>query len=236
MRFDVLTLFPEFFLSPLKQSIIGKAIDKGLIEARLTNIRDFATDKHRTTDDAPYGGGAGMVMKVEPLALAIEAARENAGGSKGSVRVLLTSPKGVPLTQRLAEELSELESIIIVCGRYEGVDERVRAFVDMEVSLGDYIMTGGEVAALAIIETVGRLKPGVLSNVESIESESFSTHSEGMLEYPQYTRPEEFRGMRVPEVLVGGNHAEIDKWRRAESLKITEKRRPELASSKKRSG
>ncbi len=220
MRFDILTLFPDFFLSPLEQSIIGRAIAKGAIEVHAHNIRDYTLDKHKTTDDSPYGGGHGMVMKVEPVARALESIK---GG--GQARVILTTPQGVPFKHCLAEELSKEKRLIIVCGRYEGVDERIRDFVDLELSIGDYVLTGGEIPALVIIDAVGRLIPGVLGEPESVKSESFAG---GLLEYPQYTRPEEFRGKKVPEVLLSGNHAGIEKWRRAEAVKRTYSRRPEL--------
>jgi tRNA (guanine37-N1)-methyltransferase len=221
MRFDILTLFPEFFSSPLNQSLLGKALAKGVLSVNTYNLRDYTTDRHRTTDDSPYGGGHGMVMKVEPVVRAIEALRSDCAGA----RVILTTPQGVPFTQALARELSREERLIILCGRYEGVDERVRAFVDTEVSLGDFVLTGGEIAALALIDSVGRLVPGVLGEPGSIEHDSFS---DGLLEYPQYTRPEEFRGQMVPAVLLSGNHAEIERWRRNESLKRTAERRPDL--------
>lgn len=221
MRFDILTLFPDFFTSPLRQSIIGKAIEKGLIEVKTHNIRDYATDKHRTTDDSPYGGGSGMVMKIEPVVRALEAVTSD--GPKP--RVILTSPQGIPFSHSLARELSGEERVVIICGRYEGVDERIRAFVDTEVSLGDFVLTGGEIAALALIDSVGRLVPDVLGEPGSAAHDSFS---DGLLEYPQYTRPEEFRGQVVPAVLLSGNHAEIERWRRIESLKRTAERRPDL--------
>ena len=221
MRFDILTLFPEFFISPLEQSLIGKAVAKGVLTVNTRNLRDFTTDRHRTTDDSPYGGGHGMVMKVEPVVAAIESLRAECPDA----RVILTTPQGVPLTQRLVRELAEEERLIIVCGRYEGVDERIRSFVDIEVSLGDFVLSGGEVAALALIDSVGRLVPGVLGEPGSVEHDSFS---DGLLEYPQYTRPEDFRGLKVPEVLLSGNHAEIERWRRIESLERTAGRRPDL--------
>ncbi len=222
MRFDVLTIVPEYFSSPLRQSVIGKAAAKGLLDVRAHNIRDYTLDKHKTTDDYPYGGGCGMVMKVEPAALAIEAV---AGGERNGQKVILMTPQGRPLSHALAKELSGIDRIIIVCGRYEGVDERIKAFVDMEVSIGDYILPGGEAAALVLIESVARFIPGVLGKDESAAMDSFA---EGLLEYPQYTRPEEFRGVKVPQVLLSGNHAEIEKWRRCESLRRTYLRRPEL--------
>lgn len=223
MKFDILTLFPDFFSSPLKQSIIGRAVENGLIEVKTHNIRDFTSDKHRTTDDSPYGGGHGMVMKPEPVVKAIE---EIAGAERPSgTKVLLTDPQGIPFTQGLAKELSGLERIVVVCGRYEGFDERIREFIDMEVSVGDYILTGGEIPALVIIDSVSRLLPDVLGEPESSVHESFG---DGLLEYPQYTRPEDFRGLKVPDVLLSGNHAEIDKWRRLQSIIRTLKRRPDL--------
>ncbi|MBI5238360.1 MAG: tRNA (guanosine(37)-N1)-methyltransferase TrmD [Deltaproteobacteria bacterium] len=222
MRFDVLTIVPEYFSSPLCQSVLGKAAAKGLLDVRAHNIRDYALDKHKTTDDYPYGGGCGMVMKVEPAALAIEAVK---GGERSGQKVILMTPQGRPLSHALAKELSGNGRIIIVCGRYEGVDERIRTFVDMEVSIGDYILPGGEAAALVLIESVARFIPGVLGKDESAAEDSFA---EGLLEYPHYTRPEEFRGAKVPQALLSGNHAEIEAWRRRESLRRTYLRRPEL--------
>ncbi len=223
MIFHVLTLFPDFFSSPLKQSIIGRAIERGILKVALHNIRDYAKDKHRTVDDTPYGGGAGMVLKVEPVVDCLEAVRKKT--TKEKTLTILTTPQGVTLRQPLVERLSGYEELIILCGRYEGIDERIRAFVDMEVSIGDYILTGGEIAALVLIDSVGRLVPGVVGEADSLKTESFS---EGLLEYPQYTRPPEFRGMKVPEVLLSGHHEEIRKWRRKESLKRTLERRPDL--------
>ncbi len=223
MIFHVLTLFPDFFSSPLKQSIIGRAIERGILKVALHNIRDYAKDKHRTVDDTPYGGGAGMVLKVEPVVDCLEAVRKKT--TKERTLTILTTPQGVTLRQPLVERLSGYEELIILCGRYEGIDERIRAFVDMEVSIGDYILTGGEIAALVIIDSVGRLVHGVVGEADSLKTESFS---EGLLEYPQYTRPPEFRGMKVPEVLLSGHHEQIRKWRRKESLKRTLERRPDL--------
>ena len=219
---EVLTLFPRMVQAPLEESILGKALAKGLLRVTVTDIRDFAEGKHRVTDDVPYGGGAGMVMKPEPLVLAIEAAKRR----EPSARVILTSPQGRPFDQRKAQELLAAERFILVCGRYEGVDERVLAYVDEELSLGDFILTGGEVAALAVVEAVARLAPGVLGNERSAESESFSR--QGLLEGPQYTRPPEFRGQRVPEVLLSGDHAKIEAWRREQALLRTRERRPDL--------
>ena len=228
MRFDILTLFPAFFDSPLRQSIMARAALKGLIDVECHNIRDFALDKHKTTDDAPYGGGAGMLMKAPPVVDAIEAVKEK--GRAGSKVVLLT-PQGRPFDQAFAGELSALSGLILVCGRYEGFDERIREFVDIELSVGDYILCGGEAAALTVIEAVGRLLPGVIED-ESTLVESFS--ESGLLEYPQYTRPEEFRGASVPKVLLSGNHEEIRKWRENKVLERTLKRRPELVKGRER--
>ena len=221
MIFEILTLFPEFFTSPLKQSVVGKAIAKGIIQVTAHNLRDYTLDKHKTTDDSPYGGGHGMVMKVEPMVRAIEALKSG----RPDAAVVMTTPQGERFTQKTAAEFAALPAIIIVCGRYEGYDERIRAFADREVSVGDYVLSGGEIPALAVIDAVARLVPGVLGEPGSSESDSFSA---GLLEYPQYTRPEEFRGMTVPEVLLSGNHASIEKWRRREALKRTFLKRPDL--------
>lgn len=222
MKFDILTLFPGMFDGPFAESIIRRAVDSGIIDISLHNIRDYARDRHKTTDDAPYGGGAGMVMKVEPLAECIEAIRVH----RPSSRVVLTTPRGTPLDQRLAGCLAEEEGLIIICGRYEGVDERVRElFVDHEISLGDFVLTGGEVAAMALVDSVSRLIPGVLGCSESASADSFS---DGLLEYPQYTRPPQFRGLTVPDVLLSGNHREIDQWRRRQALQRTLAVRPDL--------
>lgn len=222
MEYELLTLFPRLVAGPLEESILGKAVQRGLISVRVRDIRDFATDKHRTTDDTPYGGGAGMVMKPEPLVDAIEAARAAMGGP---ARVILMDPKGRQFTQEVARELHAAERLVLVCGRYEGYDERVRAFVDDEISIGDFVLTGGELAALAVVDATARLVPGVLGNEESAGLESFES---GLLEYPQYTRPPEFRGMKVPEILLSGDHAKIARWRRQQALLRTKERRPDL--------
>jgi tRNA (guanine37-N1)-methyltransferase len=230
MKFDILTLFPGMFEGPFSESILRLAVEKGRIEINLHNIRDYACDKHRVTDDYPYGGGAGMVMKVEPLAACIEAVKSR----RRSSRVLLTTPRGRRLDQGLARELSAEEGLIIICGRYEGVDERVRdLFVDEEVSIGDYVLSGGEPAAIVIVDAVTRLLPGVLGSDESAVDDSFS---DGLLEYPQYTRPPEFRGKGVPPVLLSGNHRDIARWRRRESLRRTLRDRPELLSAARLTG
>lgn len=226
ITFDILTLLPEFFDSPLKQSVIGRSIEAGILCATLRNIRDYSTDKHRSVDSAPYGGGAGMVMRVEPVVAAIEAARAAAEVLGKRATVILLTPQGEQFSHKKAVELSGLEYLILVCGRYEGFDERIRGYVDMELSIGDYVLAGGEVAALAVIDAVGRLVPGVLGDIESVKHESFS---DGGLEYPQYTRPEQYKGARVPEVLLSGNHALIDRWRSEQSRKRTLERRPELS-------
>jgi len=222
MRFDILTLFPAMFSSPFETSILGKAIEKKLIEIRIVNIRDFTSDKHHVVDDTPYGGGQGMVMKVEPIARAIEWAKS---GNPSAWTIYLT-PQGRPFNQERAEALSSKSHLILLCGRYEGVDERVREmFVDEEVSIGDYVLTGGELAAMVMVDALSRLLPGVLGSDQSAEEDSFS---ESLLEYPQYTRPIDFRGHGVPEVLVSGNHEAIFQWRRKEALRRTVKRRPDL--------
>jgi tRNA (guanine37-N1)-methyltransferase len=222
MKFDILTLFPGMFEGPLTESILRRALERGLIHVALHNIRDYATDRHRITDDAPYGGGAGMVMKPEPLAASIEAAKL----SNPDAPVLLMSPCGKLFTNDMAAELAGRSGIILVCGRYEGVDERIsRLYVDREVSVGDFVMTGGELAAMMIVDAVSRFIPGVLGTASSAYTDSFSG---GLLEYPQYTRPPEFGGLRVPEVLLSGNHADIERWRRREALRRTLERRPDL--------
>ena len=224
MRFDVLTLLPELFKGPLAEGVIGRAISSGALEFHAHNIRDFTSDRHRTVDDSPYGGGAGMVMKPEPIARALKSVTGD-GGSGAKPFVILTTPQGLPLTQERARLLATKQRLVIICGRYEGVDERVRRLADIELSIGDYVLTGGELAALVIIDSVGRLCPGVLGSESSAKDDSFTG---GLLEYPQYTRPEDFCGAKVPEVLTSGDHAEIERWRRRESLRRTFERRPEL--------
>ena len=221
MRFQVLTLFPEFFASPLASSLVGKAAERGLIQLDVIDIRGFAPGVHRVADDAPYGGGQGMVMKIEPVVAAIESAAAAAPGGK---RILL-SPRGASLTQEHAGELAREPSLMLVCGHYEGIDERVRQFVDEELSIGDYVLAGGESAALVVIDAVARLVPGFVGNAGSLDEESFE---DGLLEYPQYTRPEKFRGAHVPSVLLSGDHAAIARWRRKERLRLTRARRPDL--------
>jgi len=225
MKFEVLTLFPGMFEGPLTESILKRACEKGIIEVALHNIRDYAFDRHNVTDDYPYGGGAGMIMKIEPLAGCIEHVRARSPHA----RVVLTTPRGRALNHSIAEELAREESLIIICGRYEGIDERVRdSFVDDEISIGDFVLTGGEMAAMVMIDAVSRFVPGVLGSDESAMNDSFA---DGLLEYPQYTRPPEFRGLEVPRILLSGNHKEIEKWRRRESLRLTAMLRPDLLQS-----
>jgi tRNA (guanine37-N1)-methyltransferase len=218
---EILTLFPPMIRGYASESILGKALERGHLSLTVTDIREFAVGKHHVTDDTPYGGGAGMVMKVEPLVGAIEAARGRLPGAA----VLLMSPRGARFDQAKARELAAKPGVILVCGRYEGVDERALKYIDGEVSIGDYVLTGGELAALVVLDAVARLQPGVLGNAESAGSESFEG---GLLEHPHYTRPVEFRGARVPEVLQGGDHARIARWRRWHALKLTESKRPDL--------
>lgn len=224
MKFDILTLFPGMFAGPFDESIIRRGKDKQLIDISLHNIRDYSTDRHQTADDAPYGGGAGMVMKVEPLSACIESVKAQHPAST----VVMTSPQGRRFTHKIAAELATREGLIIICGRYEGIDERIRAlYVEDDISLGDYVISGGEIAAMVIVDAVTRLVPGVLGSDESAATDSFS---DGLLEYPQYTRPPEFKGLKVPEILLSGNHELIRKWRRHESLSKTRTLRPDLLS------
>jgi len=218
MRIEVVTIFPELFEVPLQTSIIGRAVERGLVEFALHDLREHGLGRHRSVDDEPYGGGAGMVMRPEPLFAAIEPLR--AAGA----HVILLDPAGERLTDALARELAATPHLALVSGRYEGIDERVRSLVDREVSIGDYVLTGGELPALVLIDAVTRLVPGVIE-AASHEGDSFAT---GLLEHPQYTRPEEFRGAAVPSVLLSGHHAEVERWRRREALRRTLERRPDL--------
>ncbi len=221
-RAELLTLFPRMISGYVSESILGKAQERGLVQLAAVDIRDFAPGKHRVTDDSPYGGGAGMVMKVEPLVAAIEASKARLPDA----RVYLMSPRGRPATQAVVRELAAHEGgLILVCGRYEGVDERLLAYVDGELSAGDFILTGGELAALLLVDAASRLVPGVLGNASSATTESFE---EGLLEHPQYTRPAVFRGSEVPAALQSGDHARIARWRRWQSLQLTRARRPDL--------
>ncbi len=225
MKFDILTLFPEMFEN-LKQSIIGRAIEKNIININLINIRDFSKDKHKKVDDTPYGGGAGMVMKPDVVYNAYNSIKEK------NAKVIYMSPQGKTLNQKKVEELSKEEHLIILCGHYEGIDQRVLdKIVDEEISIGDYVLTGGELPAMVLIDSVSRYVEGVLKE-DSIKEESFSN---GLLEYPQYTRPEVFEGEKVPEILLSGHHENINKWRKEKSLEITKKKRPELIKIKMQS-
>ncbi len=226
MRFHVLTLFPRMFDSPLSGGVIERARASGLLDVRVHDIRDHAHDRHRTVDDYPFGGGPGMLMKPAPLFEAVEAVTATL---EGDSPVVLLSPQGRRFTQRIAEDMARLEDLVLVCGRYEGVDERVRRrLATDEISIGDYVLSGGELAAMVVIEAVGRLVPGVVGSAESTLSDSFTT---GLLEHPQYTRPAEFRGWTVPEALLSGDHARIARWHRRESLRRTYERRPDLLES-----
>ncbi|WP_421657368.1 tRNA (guanosine(37)-N1)-methyltransferase TrmD [Leptothermofonsia sp. ETS-13] len=221
MRFDIVTLFPDFFTSPLHSGLLGKALAKGIAEVHLTNPRDFTTDRHHRVDDEPYGGGAGMLIKPEPIFAAVESLpvlprRE----------VILTTPQGETMNQRMFQEFAtQRDQLIIICGHYEGVDERVLNLVTREVSLGDFVLTCGEIPALTLLNGVIRLLPGTVGKEESLKAESFE---EGLLDYPQYTRPPIFRGWAVPDVLLSGNHAEIARWRKAQQIERTRDRRPDL--------
>lgn len=220
MKFDILTLFPEMF-EPLKQSIIGKAIEKQLVEINLINIRDFSKDKHKKVDDTPYGGGAGMVMRPDVVYDAYESIN-----NKENAKLIYLSPQGKTLNQKKVEELSKEEHLILLCGHYEGIDQRVlNEIVDEEISIGDYVLTGGEIPAMTVVDSVSRMIDGVLSNEDSFTDES---HFNGLLEYPHYTRPFEFHGAEVPDVLISGNHAKINEWRHQKSLEITKQRRPDM--------
>lgn len=228
MQFDILTLFPEFFETPLKTSLVGKGLERSLFLVRLWNIRDFAYDKHHQVDDRAYGGGAGMVMSPEPIVTALEAIP-----SHGKRRRIYFSPQGEPLRQERLSSYLQYDQLVLLCGRYEGVDQRViDHFIDEEISIGDYVLSGGEVAALVFLEALVRLIPGLLGKEESLSQESFTSFNPKepslLLEYPQYTRPEEFRGHRVPEVLLSGDHSKIERWRQERAMEKTKKRRPDL--------
>src|SRR3990172_4695427 len=241
MRFDIFTLFPSIFVSPLQESILKRAIEAGLLDVRVHNIRDYATDKHHVADDYPYGGGGGMVMKPEPIFAAVETVLEvrswklevgsgalqpPTSNLQSPTPIILLTPQGRLFNQAIARELARYERIALICGRYEGVDERVREHLATdEISIGDYVLTGGELAALVIVDAVSRLLPGVLGDAGAAADDS---HADGLLEYPHYTRPPDFQGWKVPDVLLSGNHAEIARWRRRQSLLRTLRRRPEL--------
>ena len=234
MKIDILTLFPDMFLGPFNESIIRRAQDKSLVEVNIHNLRKWAVDTHRTVDDKPYGGGVGMVLMVKPIYLALQELKiENL-----KLKIVLLDPGGTPFNQLKAQELSKLDHLILIAGHYEGVDERVKEhLVDEELSIGDYVLTGGELPAMVVVDAVVRLIPGVLEKSQATEIESFQliksnikhlTSNIQLLEYPQYTRPENFKGWKVPQLLLSGNHKEIEKWRSEHALKKTEKRRPDL--------
>jgi tRNA (guanine37-N1)-methyltransferase len=228
LRFDILTLFPGLFCGVFEEGIIRRALDMGLVDIRLHNIRDYAPGKHRVTDDMPYGGGGGMVMKPEPIFQAVEAVvgRPVQSAADVGVPVILLTPQGRLFSQSVARELAQLSRLILICGRYEGFDERVRAHLATdEISIGDYVLSGGEIPAMVVVEAVTRLLPGTLGDALAALKDS---HADGLLEYPHYTRPPEYRGYRVPDILLSGHHAEIERWRRQESLRRTWERRPDL--------
>lgn len=221
MLIQILTLFPEMFVGPFQNSIMKRAQEQGLVQFRYIDFREFTTDRHRMVDDTPYGGGSGMVLKPEPIFRALQAAKE----IKPNAKVILMTPQGETFKQAMARHLATLDHLIIICGHYEGFDERIRSWADLELSIGDYVLTGGELAAMVISDAVVRLIPGVLGSEESAIHDSFT---EEMLDYPQYTRPYEFEGMKVPDILLSGHHANIEAWRREQALLRTAKRRPDL--------
>ncbi len=220
MRIDILSLFPEFFRGPFDESILKRATDRGLVQIHVHNIRDYSHDKHRKVDDRPFGGGPGMILKPEPV---FECAETIAVGDRS---IIYLTPQGKPFSQRKAEELARRERLVFLCGHYEEIDERIRtALVGEEISIGDYVLTNGEIPAMVVVDCVVRLLPGVVGDAESVRDESFTT---GLLDFPQYTRPAEFRGMTVPDVLLSGNHQEIQKWRQQRALERTKQIRPDL--------
>ncbi len=221
MHIDILTLFPDFFVSPLNQSILKRAVAGGVIQVEFINLRNFAFDRHKITDDRPFGGGPGMVLKIEPLVEAINWARKN----RPNLRVILLSPQGRLFNQTLAVELAALDNLMLICGHYEGVDDRVQDYIDDEISLGDFILTGGEIPALVILDAVTRLLPGSLGDEDSAQEDTFK---DNLLKGPQYTRPREFGGFSVPEILLSGDHQRIADWRRQEAVRRTWQRRPDL--------
>ena len=226
MRIDILTLFPQMFEAPFSSGIFKRAIDNGLVSLNLINIRDYTHDKHHTADDYPYGGGAGMVLKPEPIFEAVDAIKANLDKEEGELPVILLSPQGRLFSHKIAQEISQQSHIVLICGHYEGIDERVMEQLATDtISIGDYVLTGGEVPAMVVADAVLRLVPGVLGSEESPLDDS---HASGLLEYPQYTRPAEYRGWSVPEILLSGNHAQIAKWRREQIIRRTLEKRPEL--------
>ena len=227
LRFDIVSIFPGMFESPFGDSIIQRAREEGLLDLRVHDLRDYSLNKHRKVDDTPFGGGVGMVMNVEPIARVIAAIKKEVP----ETRTILLSPGGRPFDQEKAWELSRLPSLTLICGRYEGVDERVRLhFVDEEISIGDYVLTGGEIPAMVLVEAISRLVPGVLGDPESVVEESFT---DGLLEYPQYTRPRDYQGFKVPEILISGDHKKIRDWQKAEAVKKTARVRPDLLKKNK---
>jgi tRNA (guanine37-N1)-methyltransferase len=225
MIFDIITIFPDFFTSPLEHGVIGKAIKRGKLSVNTVNLRDYTHDRHKTTDDRPFGGGAGMVMLPGPVFDALHDLKQ----SNPHPKVIFTTPRGKLLRQEIVNELAKEKRLIIICGRYEGLDERIcEHCVDMEISIGDYVLSGGELPALVLIDAISRLIPGVLGCESSAENDSFSN---GLLEYPHYTRPREFRGWKVPDILLSGDHALIAKWRRHQSVLTTARRRPDLLAT-----
>lgn len=235
MKIDIVTLFPEMFTNVFAASILGKAREQGIVQLNTVDFRDYADNKHRTVDDYPYGGGAGMVLQPGPIFAAVGALLPEEGASKRSPRIIMLSPQGEVFSQQKAHELADEEHLILLCGHYEGFDERIREhLVTDELSIGDYVLTGGEIPAMVIMDSVVRLLPGVLGNEQSALADSFSTGGDmPLLEHPHYTRPEEFRGWRVPDVLLSGHHANIHKWRHQQSLLRTWQRRPELIDDDK---
>ncbi|WP_353990378.1 tRNA (guanosine(37)-N1)-methyltransferase TrmD [Pediococcus argentinicus] len=223
MKIDVLTIFPNMVKGPLNESIVGKAIESDQLQINVTDFRDYSTNKHGNVDDSPYGGGAGMLLTPQPIFDAMDHVKKNNDGKLG--RVILVDPAGKQFDQHMAEDFAREEQLTFICGHYEGYDERIKTLVTDEVSLGDFVITGGELAALTMIDATVRLLPGILGNSESAPGDSYSS---GLLEYPQYTRPADFRGMKVPDILLSGNHQKIDQWRRHEALKKTLIRRPDL--------
>jgi tRNA (guanine37-N1)-methyltransferase len=227
MKFDIVTIFPRMVEAPLQEGIVGRAIAKGLLDVRVHDLRDCTTDRHRVVDDMPFGGGPGMVLKPEPLFAAVDRIRDTRGTPSA---VILTSPDGERLTHGVAARLSALDHVVILCGRYEGVDERVREHLATEaISIGDYVVSGGELPALVIVDAVARLVPGVVGDESSVAGDTFAR--DGLLDFPQYTRPAEFRGLPVPPVLLSGHHAEIEKWRREQALERTRRHRPDLLAN-----
>lgn len=230
MRFHIVTIFPEFFAGPFEHGVVAKAEASGRLQIRIHDLRNWTYDRHRTVDDRPFGGGEGMLLKPQPVFEAVESILPARGPGQ---RVILLSAQGRRFTQALAREYAQLNDLLLICGRYEGVDERVSAHLaDDEISVGDFVLSGGELAAALVVDTVARLLPGVLGNEDSSRNESFSEENEGLLDCPQYTRPAEFRGWRVPDVLLGGNHEEIRRWRRAASREKTERLRPDLSAGR----